>query len=262
MEAHLAPGWWAKALGAIRILRTPLGFSQQHPRLYIGGWVALGLPAHIPLFLWHTMPFSEFHSSPSSSQAFHVSVAMSWHSDSMTDVEEERHDNANIIRGCHVLSSSPIPEGPPVHIIPGLLFYPDLQSQSSQSSQASQASQGTQGTQITWPVTRPVSRASTRPPSRASSRASTRPPTRSARRRAIVPGDDDLNHLNTLDTSRPGFRFNAKTYWLTWSQLGDVPNSALDDKMASFGDLISGVSLQLCHFTLKLIGYNYSVEGC
>ena len=86
---------------------------------------------------------------------------------------------------------------------------------------------------IEWSQSRNVSRVGSRASSRTASRASTR--------RRIVPGDDDLNNLRSLDTSKKGFRFNAMTFWLTWSQLGDVPNSALDEKMASFGDLIADV---------------------
>lgn len=90
---------------------------------------------------------------------------------------------------------------------------------------------------IQWSQSRSVSRNVRTVDSRASNRTASRASTR----RMLVPGDDDLDHLRTLDTTKKGFRFNGMTFWLTWSQLGDVPNSALDEKIASFGDLIAGV---------------------
>lgn len=58
----------------------------------------------------------------------------------------------------------------------------------------------------------------------------------------IRPGEDPLPPLSQQDVTRPGFRFGAKTYFVTWSQIGDLPNSALEDKLTSFGNQIKGIS--------------------
>ena len=63
------------------------------------------------------------------------------------------------------------------------------------------------------------------------------------RRGSIVPEDDFWDGLNQVQTQGRAFRFGAKTYFLTWSQIGDLPNSALEDKMASFGNHLKSESL-------------------
>ena len=63
------------------------------------------------------------------------------------------------------------------------------------------------------------------------------------RRGSIVPEDDFWDGLNQVQTQGRAFRFGAKTYFLTWSQIGNLPNSALEDKMASFGNHLKSESL-------------------
>ena len=40
----------------------------------------------------------------------------------------------------------------------------------------------------------------------------------------VMPGDDDLGSLPTVDTSGANFRWVARRYFLTWVQVGDTPN--------------------------------------
>jgi hypothetical protein len=119
-----------------------------------------------------------------------------------------------------VVSLSPVPS-PPIISNPG--------------TPLSLAFQPLEGTQITWPPSRVSSRVSS-VPSRAASGAVRRG------RGGIVPGDDDLPPMSQLNTVGNGFRFAAKTYFCTWSQVGDTPNEALEVKMAGFGNLIKGIS--------------------
>jgi hypothetical protein len=53
--------------------------------------------------------------------------------------------------------------------------------------------------------------------------------------------DAHIDAFRVLDLTKRDFRFCSKNYFLTWSQIGDTPNSALEDKMASFGNLIKGM---------------------
>jgi hypothetical protein len=69
-------------------------------------------------------------------------------------------------------------------------------------------------------------------------------------RGSIVPEDDFWDGLNQVQTQGRAFRFRAKIYFLTWSQIGDLPNSALEDKMASFGNLLKSESLYTHQKTL------------
>ena len=58
-------------------------------------------------------------------------------------------------------------------------------------------------------------------------------------------GDEDfLDQYRTLNTNSASFRFCARSYFLTWSQIGDTPNSALKDLMASFGNQLKGMPAQ------------------
>ncbi len=58
------------------------------------------------------------------------------------------------------------------------------------------------------------------------------------RQGSIQPEDSNegafLNSFKTLDLSKKGFRFYSKHYFLTWSQISEVPNQAFEDKMALF----------------------------
>jgi hypothetical protein len=110
-------------------------------------------------------------------------------------------------------------------------------------------SQSSQGTVISWPSSQPrvaISRATSRASSRASNASSQGGVVRT-RRGQIRPGEDVLHNLRKVDTSKSNFRLSAKVYWLTYSQIGETPNSALDDKIAFWGARIKGV---LCVFSL------------
>jgi len=75
-----------------------------------------------------------------------------------------------------------------------------------------------------------------RPSSRAtSSRASSVGPVR-RRPGSIVPEEDLLDTYPPVNTEGRNFRFGGKTYLLTYSQIGDLPNSALEEKMTGFGN--------------------------
>jgi hypothetical protein len=56
------------------------------------------------------------------------------------------------------------------------------------------------------------------------------------RRGSIVPEEDYLRTIPEVNTRQRNFRFGGKTYLLTYSQIGDIPNSALEEKMANFGN--------------------------
>src|SRR6266852_6739116 len=77
-------------------------------------------------------------------------------------------------------------------------------------------------------------------PSVVSSLAPSSGAVRHRRQGSIQPEDGNegafLNSFKTVDLSKKGFRFYSKHYFLTWSQIGEVPNQALEDKMASFGN--------------------------
>jgi hypothetical protein len=90
-------------------------------------------------------------------------------------------------------------------------------------------------------------RGSSRPSSRnSSSRATSLAPSDSVsttgpvrrRRGSIVPEDDLLETYPPINTNTRGFRFGGKTYLLTYSQIGDIPNSALEDKFNGFGNQV------------------------
>jgi hypothetical protein len=78
-----------------------------------------------------------------------------------------------------------------------------------------------------------------------SSRASSVGPIRT--QRGIRADDANLDHLTQVNGRGSNFRFHSKTFFLTWSQIGDKPNSALEDKMASFGN-----DIKVCDFTFTL----------
>jgi hypothetical protein len=86
------------------------------------------------------------------------------------------------------------------------------------------------GTVISWPPTRPSSKASS---------VSNIGPLR-RQRGEIVVGNDDPPPMPRVDTTSSGFRWSSKSYFCTWSQIGDIPNSALEEKVASFGALVKG----------------------
>jgi hypothetical protein len=97
-----------------------------------------------------------------------------------------------------------------------------------------------------------ISWAPSRQQSRASSRASSAGPVR-RRRGSIVPGQDNIDDLEEVNTRAHNFRFSGKTYFCTWSQVGDVPNSALEDKLSSFGNQIKGTLALILMFVLALM---------
>lgn len=74
-----------------------------------------------------------------------------------------------------------------------------------------------------------------------SSRASSVGPIRRGRGE-IRAGEDSIDDMQTIDTARQGFRFNGRTYFCTWSQVGERPNSLLEEKMDSFGNRLKGIS--------------------
>jgi hypothetical protein len=74
-----------------------------------------------------------------------------------------------------------------------------------------------------------------RPSPRPTSRASSIGPVR-RRRGSIVPEEDLLETYPPINTGVGNFRFGGKTYLLTYSQIGDMPNSALQEKMEGFGN--------------------------
>ena len=101
---------------------------------------------------------------------------------------------------------------------------------------------------LIWP-----SRAPSRPPSRAITReTSSRTPTRAfslacsdlmlrggpvrRRRGSIVLEEDLLETYPLINTRASGFKFGGKTYLLTYSQIGEISNSALEDKFNRFGN--------------------------
>ncbi|KAI9448725.1 hypothetical protein F5148DRAFT_1153368 [Russula earlei] len=52
-------------------------------------------------------------------------------------------------------------------------------------------------------------------------------------------GDNYLEQLSQVDTTTGGeFRFSARNYFLTWSQIGDLPNDVLTEKMQNFSTKI------------------------
>ena len=68
------------------------------------------------------------------------------------------------------------------------------------------------------------------------------------KKRGQIRADDDeddiyVDALKMINTQKDNFRFIAKFYFLTWSQIGDTPNSALKGKMDAFGDKLKGVFL-------------------
>lgn len=85
--------------------------------------------------------------------------------------------------------------------------------------------------------------------SQSTSRAPSSGPVRVIRRKRgqIQPSEegegaeDGLDFYRSLDTSKAGFRFCARSYLCTWSQIGDTPNSAMEDFMISFGNQIKGM---------------------
>jgi len=59
----------------------------------------------------------------------------------------------------------------------------------------------------------------------------------------VVPGDDDLRSLGTVDTSASNFRWLGKRYFLTWAQIGDVPNDAIAAHISAMTHKVEGKSL-------------------
>ena len=56
------------------------------------------------------------------------------------------------------------------------------------------------------------------------------------RRGSIVPEDNLLDTFPSIRENASNFRFSAKTYLLTWSQIGDLSNLKLQAKMLEFGN--------------------------
>jgi hypothetical protein len=57
--------------------------------------------------------------------------------------------------------------------------------------------------------------------------------------RPITPGGQDFIGNPPINTEARDFRFSSKCYFLTWSQVGERPNSLLEDKMAEFGSRLT-----------------------
>jgi hypothetical protein len=51
--------------------------------------------------------------------------------------------------------------------------------------------------------------------------------------------DASLEFLSTIDTENTRFRFSGRHFFITWSRIGDLPNSALDEKINTFGTKIN-----------------------
>jgi hypothetical protein len=69
------------------------------------------------------------------------------------------------------------------------------------------------------------------------------------KRGEIVLQDEDESFLDTMkevDTTKKVFRFSARNYWLTWSQIGNVPNSALEEKVAQMGCIVKSKQPSTC----------------
>ena len=56
------------------------------------------------------------------------------------------------------------------------------------------------------------------------------------RRGEIVPQEDLLDTFPSVNTRANNFRWSARMYLLTWSQIGDLSNEALEEKMQEFGN--------------------------
>ncbi|KAI0278674.1 hypothetical protein BC826DRAFT_882638, partial [Russula brevipes] len=50
-----------------------------------------------------------------------------------------------------------------------------------------------------------------------------------------APDQDDLGHMTDFPTTPNNFRFGAKNYFLTWSQIGDLDNEYIQNKFDSLG---------------------------
>ncbi|KAH9952327.1 hypothetical protein BGW80DRAFT_1196763 [Lactifluus volemus] len=75
-------------------------------------------------------------------------------------------------------------------------------------------------------------------PSQAPSRASSIGPIRRERGSLTPGGESFLEGLVQVNGAAQNFRFSSKNYFITWSQIGDIPNEELEAKLASFGDKI------------------------
>jgi len=57
-----------------------------------------------------------------------------------------------------------------------------------------------------------------------------------SQRRGLGVDDPELPPLSQVEQpGAPRFEFSGKNFFLTWSQIGDCPNSNLEDLMAGFG---------------------------
>ena len=56
----------------------------------------------------------------------------------------------------------------------------------------------------------------------------------------VVPGDDDLRSLGTVDTSASNFHWLRKRYFLTWAQIGDVPNDIIAAHISAMTHKVEG----------------------
>ena len=89
------------------------------------------------------------------------------------------------------------------------------------------------------------------PSSLATSRAPSTGPLRRRKEktRIVVEDDDDyIENMPLVDTTKKKkFMFGGLSYLLTWSQIGDIPNSALEDHINSFGNAIKCISTYFIH---------------
>jgi hypothetical protein len=156
--------------------------------------------------------------TPSQSES---EVISHWGSYSGTEVNNwpnrDDYDSGSIHSSAYLPASDPFVQWPSLH-------------SPSVSQRVRGRSTGSRG----GGSSRPSTRRSTPTPS---SRASTPGPVR-RRRGSIVPEDDLLDTYPPINTRANNFRFGGKTYLLTYSQIGDLPNSALEDKFNGFGNQV------------------------
>ena len=75
--------------------------------------------------------------------------------------------------------------------------------------------------------------------SRAGSARSSVGPVRNGRRAApLRPPQGNLDDFNSVNTAAGNFRFAHRSYFLTWSQIGDRPNQLLEDMILGLGERV------------------------
>lgn len=216
------------------------------PSLYKQAWVASkSCPSPISAMSQPLTPTPLFAPSPSLSPpvpAQRYSPALN--SDSLTDVENSQEEwVGGVLRRRYPRRTSPaspnsIEQGRPMHF-------------SSPSSPV----EASQGSIHSFPASRASSRASSR------GGRGGRVTVDEVPRGAIRADEAVLPSMNSLDTRRAGFRFTSKTYWLTWSQIGDLPNSALEDLITTFGNKIKDKCLETVFWKASLLTYCFTLDG-